>query len=337
MENKRKSVILLGAFVVVVLALFGYLALKVGSVNTGGGIEVQALFNDAQGLVENGSVRIAGIKVGTITGLQVDGHKARVSMVLDPSIKVRKDVRATIKAKSLLGEKFIELIPQSETAPLLENGDIIGDTFVAAELPDLASQIAPLLSRINPEDVSRLVRVVAGVLEKNEKDFPRVIQSLGNIAVSVDKAIERNGPKVDRIVDAAYEAVYKAGPKVERLVDTTQQTLDRTNRMLDTTGPKIERFVGHLSELDIARLNRMITEADKALAGAPETLGQAREIIYKVNALLDGFDGLTWHDLKTLVRDEGIHVRLKARSDEEIQAEKDRWDPKKRVKITTQP
>lgn len=329
--KKRTQLILLGLMVVVVLALFGYLAIRVGSVRTSDGITVDAVFDDAQGVVENGSVRIAGIKVGVVAKLWVEGKRARVTMYLDPNIRIRKDVVATIKAKSLLGEKFVELIPQGDSAPELQDGDMIEKTFVAAELPDLASQIAPLLAKINPDDVSKLVNVMSRILEQNEDDFPKIVSALGRVAVNVDGMLTRNGPKIDRIVDATYDAVYKAGPKAEKLIDTTQRTLDNANRVIEANGDKIGKFTDGLSQLDMARINRMIGELEKAMAGAPDTLGQAKDVVYKVNNLLDGFEGLNWADLKSLVRDDGINVRIRARSDDDVKADYEKWTPKKKI------
>ena len=106
-DKKRVSLILLGVFVFAVLAMFGYLSIRVGSMRTSDGITVEAVFDDAQGVIENGSVRIAGIKVGSVGKLVVEGKRARAVLYIDKSVKIRRDVVATIKAKSLLGEKFI--------------------------------------------------------------------------------------------------------------------------------------------------------------------------------------------------------------------------------------
>ena len=323
-QNSTRLV-LLGVFVTAVLALFGYLALRVGSVRTSNGVEVDAIFTDAQGLVENGSVKIAGITVGSVRELKVEGKTARVRIEIDPEVKVRRDVTATIKAKSLLGEKFIELIPASETAPLLQNGDVIEKTFVPSELPDLASQIGPLLSKINPDDVSRLVRVVARVLEGNEKDFPKIVEALGHVTVNVDNMLTRNGPKIDRMMDVMYDTVNTSGPKINKLVDTTQDTMSNANALLKENGPRINKFTGELSQIDVARINRMIGTIDDSMKGMPEAVGAAKDVVFKVDNILDGFEGLSWYEMKTLLRDDGLNVRMYGRSDEEKAADREKW------------
>lgn len=316
--TNRTQLVLLGVFVVIVLGLFGYLALRVGSVRTSDGVEVDVLFDDAQGLIENGSVKIAGISVGAITKLKVEGKKARVSLVLDPESNVRTDVRATIKAKSLLGEKFIELQPESETAPLLKTGDTITNSYVSAELPDLASQIGPLLAKINPDDVSRMVRVISRVLENSEESIPKAVESLGNIAINVDGLVQRNGPKIEKIIDVTYDTISTSGPKLNKLVDTTQRTMDNANSLLEDNGPKLSKFTDQLSKVDMEGINKMIGEA-------PATFAQATQVVTKVNTLLDGFEGLSWYEMKNLIRDEGINVRLTERSDDDKEEDRAKW------------
>jgi virulence factor Mce-like protein len=323
--QNRIRLILLGVFVTLVLALFGYLALRVGSVRTTDGIEVEAVFTDAQGLIENGTVKIAGIKVGVVSELYVKGRLAHVKLVLDPEASIRNDVTATIKAKSLLGEKFVELIPDSETAPMLKNGDIISKTFVPAELPDLASQIGPLLAKIDPNDVSRLVKVVSRVLEKNENDFPKIVESLGRVSVNVDGLLTRNGPKVDRIMDVLYDTVNHSGPKINKLVDTTQDTMSQANQLLKENGPRINKFTGELSQIDVARINRMIGTVDDSMKGMPETVAAAKSVVFKVDALLDGFEGLTWFEMKKLLRDDGLNFRFSERSEDDREADRKKW------------
>jgi phospholipid/cholesterol/gamma-HCH transport system substrate-binding protein len=325
MAEQKNRMIVLGVFVSIVIGLFIFLALKVGSIRTGGGIQVDAFFDDAQGLVENGNVRIAGIKAGSIGRLVVDDGRARVTLYIDPAVKARQNIRATIKAKSLLGEKFIELIPQGDDAPLLKNGDVIRNTFISAELPDLASQIGPLLSKIDPDDVARMVRVISKILDEGENDIPKAVEAMGNIAINLDTMLSRNGPKIDSIVDAAYDAVSNAGPKVEKLVDSTQRTLDNANRMIEVNSPRIDDFMKQLSQIDIARINRMIADVDTAMDGAPEMMDTAKSMLKRANLLLAGFEGLTWYEVRTLVRDDGVNVRMSGRSDSVRAEERERW------------
>src|SRR5205823_9433143 len=93
------------SFGLVCLAALGYLAVNIGLRFPGeSGYQVRAEFQDTAGLVPQDEVRISGVKVGTVTAIGPgSGGTSLVSMELDPAYRVRDDVRAVVRPKSLLG------------------------------------------------------------------------------------------------------------------------------------------------------------------------------------------------------------------------------------------
>jgi phospholipid/cholesterol/gamma-HCH transport system substrate-binding protein len=77
----------------------------------GGGDTYHADFGDAAGLKTGDDVRIAGVKVGKVTSLDLDGAKVRVGFQVDSGTDVGPDSTADIKIKTLLGQKYIALTP----------------------------------------------------------------------------------------------------------------------------------------------------------------------------------------------------------------------------------
>jgi hypothetical protein len=65
------------------------------------------------------------------------------------------------------------------------------------------------------------------------------------------------------------------------------------------------------------------------IGDAPKMFNDAGEVVSKVNTILDGFEGLTYADLEHLMRDQGIHVRMMERSEEEQAEARAKWAPKK--------
>src|SRR2546429_8270911 len=76
---------------------------------------LSAEFASANGLVPQADVRVSGVHGGTVLAISdaSDGG-ALVRMALQPDIRLRQDTRAVIRPKTLLGEKFLELVrPQA--------------------------------------------------------------------------------------------------------------------------------------------------------------------------------------------------------------------------------
>ena len=128
----------MGAIVLLAAAGFVALAYEAADVKGGGGYEIAAEFGSTGGLSVGDDVRISGIKVGQITAQQLDPitYVAKVSMAIEPTIKIPSDSSARITAASLLGGNYLELMPGAATDTLAA-GAVIYDTRDPISLSDL--------------------------------------------------------------------------------------------------------------------------------------------------------------------------------------------------------
>ena len=85
---------------------------------------LMAEFADAAGLNPENQVRVAGIKVGTVESVELDGAKVVVEMEIDNGTEIPEDATAEIKLATLLGTKFVE-IDGVGGDPFLADGDVI--------------------------------------------------------------------------------------------------------------------------------------------------------------------------------------------------------------------
>ena len=128
----------MGAIVLLAAAGFVVLAYEAADVKGSGGYEIAAEFGSTGGLSVGDDVRISGIKVGQITAQQLDPitYVAKVSMAIEPTIKIPSDSSARITAASLLGGNYLELMPGAAT-DTLGAGAVIYDTRDPISLSDL--------------------------------------------------------------------------------------------------------------------------------------------------------------------------------------------------------
>ena len=129
---------------IVLLAAVGFVALayEAADVKGNGGYEIAAEFGSTGGLSVGDDVRISGIKVGQITAQQLDSitYVAKVSMAIDPTIKIPSDSSARITAASLLGGNYLELMPGA-AIDTLGAGAVIYDTRDPISLNDLLGKV----------------------------------------------------------------------------------------------------------------------------------------------------------------------------------------------------
>ena len=128
----------MGAIVLLAAAGFVALAYEAVDLKGNGGYEITAEFGSTGGLSVGDDVRISGIKVGQITAQQLDPitYVAKVSMAIEPTIKIPSDSSARITAASLLGGNYLELMPGAAT-DTLGAGAVIYDTRDPISLSDL--------------------------------------------------------------------------------------------------------------------------------------------------------------------------------------------------------
>ena len=129
---------IMGAIVLLAAATFFAMAYEVANLKGSGGYNIVAEFGSTGGLAIGDDVRISGIKVGQITAQQLDlnTYIAKVSMSIDPLVKIPTDSSARITAASLLGGNYLELMPGA-ASDMLAAGGIIYDTRDPISLSDL--------------------------------------------------------------------------------------------------------------------------------------------------------------------------------------------------------
>ncbi len=133
---------LIGLLIVVLAAWFVVFAWQ----RTGGGaaydaIPVTAQFQSASGIKVGTDVRVAGIKIGAVTGMTLDPktYMATVALALNPGTRVPADSSLAVSSEGLLGGNFLNVLPGGDATPL-KAGDTIVDTQGSLDLNSLIGQ-----------------------------------------------------------------------------------------------------------------------------------------------------------------------------------------------------
>ena len=109
---RERNPVPIGVIGIVVILLAMLLSFNASALPfIGGGTTYHADFSDAGGLKSGDDVRIAGVKVGKVSSLSLEGNVVRVAFKINTSAKIGDETRADIKIKTLLGQKYIALAP----------------------------------------------------------------------------------------------------------------------------------------------------------------------------------------------------------------------------------
>jgi phospholipid/cholesterol/gamma-HCH transport system substrate-binding protein len=138
MSENATEVAVGGAVLAVAVGFLIYAAQATGIGTASGSYELRASFRSVEGVKLGTDVRMAGVKVGTVTGLALNPETfmAEARFTLDDGIILPDDSAALISSEGLLGGNFLEIMPGGSPFNL-EPGSEIEDTQGAVSLTSL--------------------------------------------------------------------------------------------------------------------------------------------------------------------------------------------------------
>jgi phospholipid/cholesterol/gamma-HCH transport system substrate-binding protein len=236
------------------------------SIHVGGELRTYAMFRDASRLAVGAAVVIAGVQVGVIEKLTVEGDLARVDLRLRDRLELPADSFATRRADSLFGDSYIEIIPccgEGSAIRLLRSGEPIthvvegGSTdaalrAVAAAMPKIDSALdavhdfavsgrswvtGPLADRITGADAW----VREGHIERPIESAGRIVSRIDDATVRISDALATGGPEALRTLDRIDGAITSARTRMRGARDGLVSALGDTREGLDRIDPQIDK------------------------------------------------------------------------------------------------
>jgi phospholipid/cholesterol/gamma-HCH transport system substrate-binding protein len=154
---------------------------------------VTARFRDVLDLVPNSTVRLADVPVGRVTAIEVArderGYVAEATLEVDSAVDLPSDTIATISSTSLLGEKYVALVPPAHgTGSLRETATIpVTRTSDDIEVEQLLSSIGALLNGGGLQQLSTITREFSSALDGHEQDTRDLLGDLDRIVTGLDE------------------------------------------------------------------------------------------------------------------------------------------------------
>ena len=117
---------LIGAVVLAVAGFFLVFAFSTSDVGAVDGYEVTATFDRVDGVNAGADVRMSGIKIGTVTKLELekDTFLAKATLSIDSQVKLPSDSSAEITTEGLLGGKYMAIVPGGADETIANGGRI---------------------------------------------------------------------------------------------------------------------------------------------------------------------------------------------------------------------
>jgi phospholipid/cholesterol/gamma-HCH transport system substrate-binding protein len=236
-----------------------------------------AVFADSSGLREGATVRIAGVRVGTVDSVEVqDSVRSVVSFDVDGKREIPRNARLAIRYLNLTGDRFLEIQEgPGPAAPLAENGVIpVEQTTPALDLDVLLAGFTPLFEGLAPDQINSLSTEIISVfqgqggtiesllaraasLTNTLADRDAVIGQLVNNLNTVLGTLDEHGPQLENTIGQLQELVSGLANDRGRLGDS----LAGTNELVTSLTGLLTKVRGPLVEA-VTQLDRAATQAN---------------------------------------------------------------------------
>ena len=138
MSENRLEIAVGGVVLAIAVGFAAFLAQSTGLSGSSSSYPISASFRSAEGISVGTDIRLAGVKIGTISDLKLNSETYRAESILSVrnDVRIPDDSALTVASEGLLGGSFIEVIPGA-SLDYLEAGDEIIDTQGSVSLIQL--------------------------------------------------------------------------------------------------------------------------------------------------------------------------------------------------------
>ncbi len=250
--ESRGTLVALSLFMVVALTLTWLVYVSLRHDVEGRTASYSAMFTDAYGLREGDDVRMAGVRVGRVEKIDIDGKLAKVSFVVQQEQRLYGNTVASVTYQNIVGQRYLGLsLGREGTQNVLPPGSVIPPerTEPSFDVTALLNGYEPLFSVFNPHDADNLTKAVIESLQGDTSSMATLVsqtstltetfagrdQALGDMITNLNKIVGNLAAQNDNL----DTVITQAGDIVAEL--------DRRRPELVSSVGSMARVLGHLS------------------------------------------------------------------------------------------
>lgn len=276
-ERNPVTVALVG---LALLALLTVLAYNADRFSLADGTTYSADFTESAGLDEGDEVRVAGVKVGEVTGVALDGDRVKVSFEVEDAW-IGDRTTAAIAIKTLLGDKYLALDPLGTAEQ--DPGDRIPRTRTTSPY-DVTQAFQDLSSTVDAIDTRKLAESFETISETFENSPPHVRKAATGLS-DLSRSVSKRDRELAELLDGSA-----------RLTQTLKDKQSSFETLIEDAGP----LLGELQDRRDAvtallkgsralgtQLTGLVADNEKQLGPTLEALGRVTTVLTENSAQLE--------------------------------------------------
>jgi phospholipid/cholesterol/gamma-HCH transport system substrate-binding protein len=262
----RAPLIGLTLFMVVALTLTWLVYVSLRRDVAGDTAKYSAAFTDVYGLREGDDVRMAGVRVGRVENVELDGKLAKVAFVVQTDQHLYGNTVASVTYQNIVGQRYLGLSLGPEgSQQLLPPGSVLplARTEPSFDVTALLNGYEPLFSLLNPQDADNLTKGIIASLQGDSSSLTMLIsqtstltetfagrdQALGAVITNLNKVLgnlAQQNDNLDGVITQTRQVVGQLDqrrPELVSSVGSLSRTMNRLSASATDVYPALREFV----------------------------------------------------------------------------------------------
>ncbi|WP_034716509.1 MCE family protein [Intrasporangium chromatireducens] len=269
---RERNPVPIGAIGLLVIA--GLLALAFNAEKLpliGGGTSYSAAFSEAGGIKPDDDVRVAGVKVGKVTGVDLEGSHVRVDFRVTEDVGFGTLTGASIRMKTILGEKYLALDPHGPGRLAADAQIPLQRTVSSYDIVNAFQDLTTTTERIDTDQLARSLTVLADEFKDSPDHVRAALDGLSRLSRTIasrDAELSQllaHANKVSGLVASRNEQVGKIITDADLLMVELAKRREQIRTLFKNTSELATQLTG-LAQDNRAQLAPALKALDSTLA-----------------------------------------------------------------------
>jgi phospholipid/cholesterol/gamma-HCH transport system substrate-binding protein len=227
---------------------------------------VAARFSNAAGIGPGAKVTLAGVDVGTVSGVHLDGNAVLVDLAVNQGVVLPRRTAASIEVETVLGVLDVALQPLGGWSSPLRDGALITDTSVPVELQQVENTAGNLLQQADVAAFNKLLTAIDDIARGKQAQVAQIVQGLDRFTGVVDARSTQVSDLIDAAnrlastvaardsqlssvvssVDQVVQGLAARSSDLASLIQQTDRMASQTAALVGGDQPQVQQLLDHL-------------------------------------------------------------------------------------------
>ncbi|MEH3032750.1 MAG: MCE family protein [Aeromicrobium erythreum] len=285
---RERNPVIVGFVSLAVIALLMLAAFRADKLPIiGAGDTYHAQFSEIGSLKEGNEVRVAGVPVGKVNKIELDGNKVDVTFKIDKGTKLGKDTSASVGIRTLLGAQYLALQPTGSGE--LDRGATIplSRTTPPYDVVEAFSELSVTTNELDTDQIAKAFTTLADVAAQTPEEFRGAIKGVSDLSANLaarDEQINtllKNLKKVTGVLNSRDVELEKLFRDSTVLFDAITARRDAIRTLLVSTQSISTQLRGLVKDVrsDLKPALRQLDAVTDMLVRNKESLDEALRVL----------------------------------------------------------